>query len=321
MNRPLISVIVPVYNVEQWLPRCIESLLIQTYPNIEIILSDDGSTDECGVICDEYSKKDNRIKVIHKNNGGLSDARNCAIKQANGEYLTFVDSDDYVTNDYVETLYNLCEKYDAKMSVADWCIFPMGEEAILDNRHIEEIRFTKNEALENMFNQSYFDNSACVKLYHKSLFSDIEYPKGFVFEDLMTTFKLILKCEDGVAFCNKQLYYYMFRPDSIEGSVFSERKRQSVYEVFRVMDSYKKELEPVADAVKSKLSAFSFHLLLKMPDNCADSEFLRNYIKSVRWSVITNSKTRIKNRVACATSYLGFNMVKNLFSVVDRRKD
>ena len=123
MNRPLISVIVPVYNVEQWLPRCIESLLIQTYPNIEIILSDDGSTDECGVICDEYSKKDNRIKVIHKNNGGLSDARNCAIKQANGEYLTFVDSDDYVTNDYVETLYNLCEKYDAKMSVADWCIF------------------------------------------------------------------------------------------------------------------------------------------------------------------------------------------------------
>lgn len=321
MNNPLISIIVPIYNVEQWLPRCIDSLLSQTYKNIEIILSEDGSPDGCAKICDDYSAKDSRITVIHKPNGGLSDARNVAIKQAKGEYLSFIDSDDYVTEDYVEELYRLCEKYNTKMSVADWCIFPMGKEPVLDNRQREELHFSKNEALEDMFNQSHFDNSACVKLYHKSLFSDVEYPKNYVFEDLMTTFKLMLKCEEGVAYSNKQLYYYMFRPDSIEGAAFSEKKRESVREVFRTMEAYKDDLAPIEDAVKARLSSFSFHLLLKLPDNSADSEFFRTYIKKVRWSVVTNSKTRMKNRLACAASYLGFPAVKMLFSVVDRRKN
>ncbi len=320
MNRPLISIIVPIYNVEQWLPRCIDSLLTQTYQNIEIILCDDGSPDGCARICDEYAGRDSRIVVIHKPNGGLSDARNAAIKQAKGDYFTFIDSDDYVTEDYVEVLYGLCEKYNTKMSVADWCVFPIGQEPVLNNGSLIEIKFSKMDGLEDMFNQSHFDNSACVKLYHRSLFESIEYPKGFVFEDLMTTFKIMLKCDDGVAYSNKQIYYYMFRPDSIEGSVFSEKKRQSVHEVFRIMDSYSNELMPIADAVKSKLSSFSFHLLLKLPDNCEDSRFFQDYIKRVRWNVVKNSKTRMKNRLACFLSYFGFPTVKAMFRFVDRRK-
>ena len=320
MNRPLISVIVPIYNVEQWLPRCIDSILAQTYQNIEIILCDDGSPDNCAKICDEYADQDSRIVVIHKPNGGLSDARNVAIKRAKGEYLTFIDSDDYITKDYIDVLYNLCKKYNTKMSVADWCVFSIGQKPILNENSPIEIKFSKMEALEDMFNQSHFDNSACVKLYHRSLFENIEYPKGFVFEDLMTTFKIMLVCEDGVAYSNKQIYYYMFRPDSIEGSVFSEKKRQSFHEVFRTMEAYNKELYPIADAVKSKLSSFSFHLLLKLPDDSEDSKFFRDYIKSVRWNVVMNSKTRMKNRLACATSYLGFSFVKHVFSIVDRRK-
>ena len=110
METPLISIIVPVYKVEPYLHKCVDSILSQTYTHLEIFLVDDGSPDNCGKICDDFARKDKRIKVIHKKNGGLSDARNVAIDVAKGEYITFVDSDDFVTSDYVETLYHLVEK-------------------------------------------------------------------------------------------------------------------------------------------------------------------------------------------------------------------
>ena len=106
-SNELISIVIPIYKVEQYLRRCIDSVICQTYKNIEIILIDDGSPDNCGKLCDEIKKKDNRIKVIHKSNGGLSDARNCGINIATGKYITFIDSDDYVTEDYIEYMYRL----------------------------------------------------------------------------------------------------------------------------------------------------------------------------------------------------------------------
>jgi glycosyltransferase involved in cell wall biosynthesis len=320
MNRPLISVIVPIYNVEQWLPRCIDSILAQTYQNIELILLNDGSSDGSGKICDEYVLKDKRVRVIHKENEGVSVARNVAVDQAKGEYIAFVDSDDYITNDYIETLYDLCIKYNVKMSVADWCVYPINTTPKLLNREYQEYKMTKNVALEDMFNHLHFDNSPCVKLYHKSLFEDIRYPEGFVYEDLMTTFRLMLKCEEGVAYCNKQIYFYMFRPGSIEGSTFSENKMDSAMAAFKMMDAFENELAPIADAVKTKMAAFSFHLLLKMPDSYKGKKFFCDYVRSVRWNVIKNSKVRNKTRLACLASYLGFDTVKLLFKIVDRRK-
>ena len=108
--KKLISVVLPIYNVENYIEKCMESVLNQTYKNIEIILVDDGSPDNCPIICDQYVKEDNRVKVVHKENGGLSDARNAGIKVANGDYITFIDSDDYVDKDYVEFLYNTIEE-------------------------------------------------------------------------------------------------------------------------------------------------------------------------------------------------------------------
>lgn len=320
MNNPLITIIVPIYNVEKWLPKCIDSLLVQTYENIEIILSEDGSPDGCAKICDEYAEKDTRIRVLHKENGGLSDARNAALDIANGEFITCIDSDDFVSPDYVETLYNLCRKHNCKMSVADWFIFPMGTDPILPKREEKELFFTRNEALEDMFNQAHFDVSACVKLYHRSLFEGVRYPKGMLFEDLQTTFKLMLKCKEGVAYCNKQIYYYMFRPGSIEGAVFSEKKMNSAIEVFNVMKSYENELAEVARALKSKLASFCLHLVLKMPKGYKGGEVLYDYIRQVRWDVVTNSKARMKTRLGCASTYLGFGVTQKLFSLVDRRK-
>lgn len=320
INTPLISVIVPCYKVEQYLSKCIDSILRQTYCNLEIWLVDDGSPDRCGQICDEYAAIDNRIKVIHKTNGGLSDARNVAIDLATGEWITFVDSDDYVTEDYVETLYSLVAKYHCMMAVADWQILPLGSNVAIENKKTVEIFFSSRGALEDMFNQRHFDTSACAKLYHRDLFRDIRYPKGMLFEDLLTTFKLMLRCENGIAYSNRKIYYYMFRPSSIEGSSFSEKKMDSAIEVFNVMKSYEIELADVSRALKSKLSAFSFHLLLKMPNDYDKGAILMEYIKKVRWTVVCNYKARMKTRLGCLCSYFGFRITKLLFIIVDRRK-
>jgi glycosyltransferase involved in cell wall biosynthesis len=126
MNQPLVSVIVPCYNVEQYLPKCIDSILYQTYKNLEVWLVDDGSPDKCGAICDEYAKKDARIKVIHKKNGGLADARNVALDVMTGEYVVCVDSDDYISPTHIEGLYHLIEKYSADVSVNTFCSFYEG---------------------------------------------------------------------------------------------------------------------------------------------------------------------------------------------------
>ena len=124
-KNPLISIIVPVYNVEEYLDKCVESIVNQTYKNIEVILVDDGSPDNCPKMCDDWAKKDKRIKVIHKKNGGLSDARNKGIDESKGEYLSFVDSDDYITDNYVELLYNIISKEHADISMAkQYVVYP-----------------------------------------------------------------------------------------------------------------------------------------------------------------------------------------------------
>lgn len=319
--EPLVSVIVPCYNVEKYLPKCVDSIVGQTYRNLEIILVDDGSPDNCGNICDEYATRDGRIKVIHKENGGLSDARNAAIDVAKGEWLTFVDSDDYVTEDYVETLLRLCLKYEVKMAVGCCFIFSEGTHPIIHQKKINGNLLSKQEALSTMFYQKKYDVTAWGKIYQTSLFEEIRYPKGLLFEDLPTTFKLMLNCNEGVAYTNKQIYYYMFRPDSIEGSKFSEKKMDSAIEVFRIMQSYENELKEVTDALKSKLASFCFHLVLKMPQGYKRGELLFDYIRQVRWDVMTNSKARLKTRLGCAATYLGFDFTKWLFRWVDRRKE
>ena len=123
MNKPLVTVICGIYNGEKYLPDCIDSILNQTYKNLEIILVDDGSTDNCPKICDEYAKKDDRIKVIHKKNGGVSSARNSALKESNGDYYCFVDQDDFLDLDYINYLYNLIEENDADISLVPQVIY------------------------------------------------------------------------------------------------------------------------------------------------------------------------------------------------------
>ena len=191
---PLISVIVPCYKVEKYLPSCIESILRQTYGHIEVIIVDDGSPDKCGLICDDYAERDSRIRVIHKNNGGLSDARNVGIDQARGEWITYIDGDDYVSDSYVETLYTLAKDYGCDCSVCCFRSFKEGGKNVISQTSPHKEMFSPMEALKQMFYQKAFDHNAHSKLYHRRLFeSGIRYPLGMVFEDLATTYKLLIQ--------------------------------------------------------------------------------------------------------------------------------
>ena len=231
METPLISIIVPVYKVEPYLHKCVDSILSQTYTHLEIFLVDDGSPDNCGKICDDFAQKDNRIKVIHKKNGGLSDARNVVIDMAKGEYITFVDSDDFVTSDYVETLYHLVEKYQCKVGVAWLRSFHEGCEADTTQPPYVEKVFDRMEGIEKMFYQELFDTAAWCKIYHRSLFeTGIRYPFGLIYEDLPTTYLLFLQA-DKIAFCNRVIYNYLLRANSIEGQPFKTNKLDSALKI------------------------------------------------------------------------------------------
>ena len=317
--KPLISIIVPVYNVETYLAKCVDSILAQTYTNLEIFLVNDGSSDCCGKLCDEYAKEDKRIKVIHKKNGGLSDARNVAIDVTTGEFITFIDSDDYVTDDYIMTLYSLIEKYECKVSIALYNTFVEGSKPKVVNRVYREDCQTNIKAIDEMFYQEKYDTASWAKLYHSSLFATgIRYPKGIVYEDLATTYLLIFQ-SDKVAFCNRRIYNYLLRRDSIEGSSFSSKKMDSALKVCELMESHLDILGKVMQAYQCRMMSFFFHLLLKMPDGYEQRNMLYKRIKAIRWSVLCNSRARKKARVASLLSYFGLGVVKGVFHLIDRR--
>ena len=211
----MVSIIVPVYNVEQFLPKCIESITNQTYRDLEIILVDDGSLDRSGIICDEYSTKDERIKVYHKKNGGLSDARNFGIARASGEYLGFVDGDDWIEPEMYEVLVNTAVENNADIVYCGKFLeYPERTFVYqpLCKKYIDNIELCKALIHDEI------GTGIWSKLYHKHIFTDIEFPNGHVYEDTAVMFKFLLKATCLVT-VSKPLYHYRKgRQDSITQS-------------------------------------------------------------------------------------------------------
>lgn len=313
-NHPLITVIVPIYKVEQYLSLCIESILKQTYTNLEIILVDDGSPDQCGKICDCYAKVDSRIKVIHKINGGLSDARNTAIEIMNGNYLLFIDSDDYVAENHIEHLFNLIDETKADMAIEIWQTFYENTFPSVNKseKEIKEI-ITPEKALTKMFYQKDFDTSACAKLYKRELFNGIRYPKGLLYEDLFTTYRLIQQCEK-IVYSNHKGYYYLLRNTSIEGAPFKPLKYESCLKVIEQLENDKISMSSnVQKALDSRIVSFVFHILLEIPN---ESKYLNmrkhlmTIIKQKRHKVIWDMQARLKTRLACLMTFGGLKLVQ-----------
>lgn len=218
-----VSIIVPIYKVEKYLSKCIDSIITQSYSNLEIILINDGSPDNCGNICDDYSRKDNRIQVIHKKNGGLSDARNEGLKIASGEYISFIDSDDYIDKDFYKILVDLIKSNNA--DVAQCAYKKTTENDNLDYK-INTLEEKKNDniSLHNLdiLNSLYGTEKYTViwnvwnKLYKRELLRNIYFPKGKLHEDVFTTYKILYRAKTLVS-TNKQLYFYTQRATSIMG--------------------------------------------------------------------------------------------------------
>lgn len=264
--QPLVSVIVPIYKVEEYLEQCVDSIINQSYKNLEIILIDDGSPDNCGKICDKYADMDSRIKVIHKSNGGLSDARNVGINIAKGDYLVFVDSDDWINKYMIEKLLDLAINKD--LDIVE-CKFKevYDRNSVMDESKIGEVKvFNNKEALENHFNGQGLYRCVWNKLYKKYVFNEIRFPKGKLAEDLHTTYKLFFKANK-VGLVDFIGYYYYIRPNSIIGQGGVELFI-STYEGIKSQNDF---IEKNLYELKPKVNNIYFKTLIKT------DAFLRNY--------------------------------------------
>lgn len=211
----MISVIVPVYNVEKYLKRCVDSIFNQTYKDFEIILVDDGSNDSSGEICDKYDKNNKNVRVIHQNNIGLSGARNTGIKYSKGEYLTFIDSDDYIDGKYLEILYGNLIKCDADISCCDYLRTSADSEKAVYSKKC--IALKNDDSIKFYLEKDIV--SDCGKLYKKELFNSIKFPVGKINEDISTIFKVFMNVKR-VTWNDSKLYFYYRNLESITTSCF-----------------------------------------------------------------------------------------------------
>lgn len=223
MDTPLVSVIVPVYKVEEYLERCVDSILAQTYFNLQVILVDDGSPDACGKICDNYGEKDPRVLVLHKENGGLSSARNAGLDRAEGEYIAFVDSDDWIEPDMYQTMVTLAlEKQVPLVCAGRYDVSSETGQRTVGLCPAKEEVISGEELVRRIFTWKQVDSAATDKLYCRELFSGIRYPMGVVCEDVPVTYQIALKAGQ-VAMCNKPFLNYFHRPGSITTGALSEK--------------------------------------------------------------------------------------------------
>lgn len=225
MNTPLISVIVPIYNVEQYLNRCLKSIVKQSYKKLEIILVDDGSTDRCPQICDEWASKDNRIKVIHKKNGGLSDARNYGFEVATGEYIGYVDSDDWIELDMYEILMNVINR--EKSDIACCSVRKVWEDRDLQSTdYINKLQITSfdtENALKLLIEDNILQQTVWNKLYRKDIIDGISFEVGRFHEDVFWSYRIIGNAKK-ISIVNIECYNYFQRDNSIMGQGYSLKR-------------------------------------------------------------------------------------------------
>lgn len=284
MQVELVSVVVPVYKVEPYLEKCVKSITAQSYKNLEIILVDDGSPDRCGEMCDAYVKEDPRIRVIHKKNGGLSDARNAGAARASGKYLLFVDSDDAIDGELVEKAVATAEKHRSDIVLFDYyCVengnrevreasLPTGK--VLNLKEEKELLLAPPSAWTKLFRREFYEKSGC------------SFPVGKYFEDLATTPVFFLKAER-IVYLDEPLYDYMIRENSImTGKNYEKSCRdklavldhiQEVYRQAGVYETYRDELEYLVFA--NAYFEPSKELALDKADRRSDRKWLDTYRK------------------------------------------
>lgn len=316
METPLVTIIIPVYNVRNYLEACLASVQKQTYTKLEIIIVDDGSTDGSGVFCDEYAKTDPRAKVIHQANAGLSAARNRGIEEASGDYITFLDSDDAITPDYVRYLFNLCTKHSTKLSICAIKELTLKSKEIDYGADYQEKLMSTEEALGRMLREEGFTVVAYAKLYHRTLWQNIRFPEGTIHEDLGTTYKLIQQCSK-IAYGPAAKYIYRKRQDSISSGEFSDQK----FDIITMTDQMCTDLETIFPYLTSTIklrrmhARFSVLRQLLQAKTLTDEQQIKeqeiiNYLKANKKDITKNSYATLRDKLAIYTLLVNKNLFK-----------
>lgn len=319
MGKDLITVVIPVYNVERYLRKCIDTVCNQTYRNTQIILVDDGSNDGCGIICDEAARKDKRIVVIHKSNGGLSDARNRGIDIARGKYITFIDSDDYISEDYLEYLYGILKKNNAQISICGHIKTKNEQDCTRKNETTEEC-MSKEKALEEMLYARKFSTSAWGKLYLTELFTDVRYPYGKFSEDMFTTYKVIDKA-DRIVYGSQICYYYLRRNGSILVSQFSKKHM----DVLDGLEQLRKDIPIEQYGLEKPYSSQVIECIAAMLERKPEPQVIHelgiwDQFKKNRKNVLTDPNTSKRVKAYAAISYFGLNLTILIINAYYNRK-
>lgn len=298
IEKPLISIIIPVYKVEDYLERCVDSVLNQTYENIEVILVDDGSPDKCGEMCDKYAQKHDNVIVIHQKNQGLSAARNTGIRTAKGQFLGFVDSDDFIEKNMYELLYDVLEVNNADISVGG-IIDCYEETGIKEKDFNKEVKvYTGEEAIKDvLINQGNITAHVVTKLYRKQIFDMISFPEGKLYEDSFTIIDFLIKAEK-IAVVNHGVYYYWHRGGSIVESPFSERDMHLIRAWENNQKTIMKKMPELKEAIEFRYFWSCFYLLDKIyiEDKKHNEEAELVYILKNNFSNIIKNKYFRKNR-------------------------
>lgn len=322
----LISVIVPVYNVEQYLKICLDSIINQTYINLEIILVNDGSTDGSGDICEEYKRNDGRIKVIHKENGGLSSARNIGIRNATGNWIGFVDSDDYVEKDMYESLLLLAKKYKADLVLGQFRTF--------DSLDIEDyintnsnIIFKEKELIETFIlnpGKYRITNSVWDRLYKKELVENIDFPEGKLNEDIVYTIEVFYKCKKAVYVDHA---YYNYRINRAESIMTKQYRPKNLYDLFALTEEasnflYAQHRKDLADIYFIRKYISLYDALCEVKDK-ETKVIIKRYLnnkKKIVYKIIKGKNVDNKIRIMVLLGWFSPKIKKYIFIFYEKLK-
>ena len=316
----LISVIIPVYNIEKYIARCIESVIAQTYHNLEILLIDDGSTDSSGRICDEYSAKDSRIRVIHQENKGLAEVRNVGLREAKGEWIQFVDGDDWIDPETLQSCYSYAQEYNADIVCFRYVHeYEDGRQDYENNKPSPPVLIGTSDALSAVMLPQYVDVSSCNKLIKSDLFSGITYPSGKTGEDGYTTHKFIAKA-NRILVISSVFYHYFKRNGSISRSAMSDSISNTAAYAQEYCDFATKSGLIKTRAQKDNFLCGCWFRKICYANgtivyDCQDSEYIAKLRKEIRPSVVMRCRLlSFKRKVQFILFKLSTNIYKAVYT-------
>lgn len=308
-NTPKISIVIPVYNTENEIDKCMTSILSQVYSNFEVILVDDGSTDKSYDVCCKYEKRYEFVRVLHQNNAGPSVARNNGINVAKGKYITFVDSDDFVSPNYLECLMKLIETNNADIAVVGLKKVYSYNTTIYSTEKMngDVLVLSGSEAVKNMLYQKNIDTSPCGLLIELKNAQNHPFPPGRYHEDDFTTYQYYLDAGRVAVYC-EPLYYYYQRPNSIMHSQ-GKVKNDELDAVDHLVDVFSQYGDEFKKAAESKRFSDYCQVLLTCPD-MRETDLktyckIVSYLNKTKWQIIKDNNTRLKNKIAAASLFFG----------------